>query len=134
MTVERENDVLKSFGLISYVIQITEKRFVVWISCRLLNERNKLNLFPTCRFIPIYHLSNERLVKGTVSVILSDPPCKDANARFTTVPLKALSDQVWIRYSCFFLFFLHLIFTSSFSVKVTGAFLALKKRRRNFTN
>ena len=29
------------------------------------------------------------LFKGTVSVILSDPPCKDC---FTTVPLKALSD------------------------------------------
>ena len=33
-------------------------------------------------------------VKGTASVILSDPPGKDANARFTTVPLKTLSDQV----------------------------------------
>ena len=34
------------------------------------------------------------LLKGTVSVISSDPPCKDGNARFTTVSLKALSDQV----------------------------------------
>ena len=25
--------------------------------------------------------------KGTVSVISSDPPCKDSNARFTDVPL-----------------------------------------------
>ena len=33
-------------------------------------------------------------IKGTVSVISSDPPCKDGNARFTTVPLKALSDQI----------------------------------------
>ena len=32
--------------------------------------------------------------KGTVSLIPSDPLCKDGNARFTTVPLKALSDQV----------------------------------------
>ena len=32
--------------------------------------------------------------KGTVSVILSDPPCKNGNARLTTVPLQALSDQV----------------------------------------
>ena len=31
-------------------------------------------------------------LEGTVSVILSDPPCKDGNDRFTTVPLKALSD------------------------------------------
>ena len=27
-------------------------------------------------------------LKEAVSVILSDPPCKDGNARFTTVPLK----------------------------------------------
>ena len=27
-------------------------------------------------------------IKGTVSVILSDLPCKNGNARFTTVPLK----------------------------------------------
>ena len=33
-------------------------------------------------------------VKGTVSVISSDPPCKDGNVRFTMVLLKALSDQV----------------------------------------
>ena len=29
-----------------------------------------------------------------VSVISSDPPCKDGYVRFTTVPLKALFDQV----------------------------------------
>ena len=28
-------------------------------------------------------------VKGIVRVISSDPPCKDGNTRFTTVPLKA---------------------------------------------
>jgi len=27
-------------------------------------------------------------LKGTVSAISSDPPCKDGNARFTTVSLK----------------------------------------------
>ena len=27
--------------------------------------------------------------KGTVSVFSSDPPCKDDNSRFTTVPLNA---------------------------------------------
>ena len=27
-------------------------------------------------------------IKGTVSEILSDPPCKDGNARFTSVPIK----------------------------------------------
>ena len=33
------------------------------------------------------------ILKGTVSVILSDLLCKDGNARFTKVPLKPLSDQ-----------------------------------------
>ena len=37
-------------------------------------------------------------LKGTVSVISSDPPWKDGNARFTTVHLKAYSDQLWFRY------------------------------------
>ena len=31
-------------------------------------------------------------LKGTVSVISIDPPCKDDNARFTMVSLKALSN------------------------------------------
>ena len=31
------------------------------------------------------------IVKGTVSVISSDPPFKDGNVRFTTVPLKSLN-------------------------------------------
>ena len=32
-------------------------------------------------------------IKGTVSVISSDPQCKDGNTRFTMVPMKYLSDQ-----------------------------------------
>jgi len=28
------------------------------------------------------------IFKGTVSIISSDPPCKDGNSRFTTVPFK----------------------------------------------
>jgi len=39
------------------------------------------------------------VLKGTVSVIFSDPPCKDDNVRLTTVTFKALSDQVSI-YQC----------------------------------
>ena len=35
--------------------------------------------------------------KGTVSVILSDPPCKNDNARFTTVVLRKLSLQLFGR-------------------------------------
>ena len=41
------------------------------------------------------NISQDIKIKGTVSVISSDtpcPPCKDGNARFTMVPLKALSD------------------------------------------
>ena len=34
--------------------------------------------------------------KGAVSIISCDPPWNDDNACFTTVPLKTLSDQVWI--------------------------------------
>ena len=33
-------------------------------------------------------------LKGTVRVILSDPPLKRKNAQFTPIPFKALSDQV----------------------------------------
>ena len=40
-------------------------------------------------------------LEGTASVISSDPPCKDGNARFTRVLFKALSDQLWIRTPCF---------------------------------
>ena len=35
-----------------------------------------------------------RLTKESVQIISSDPLCKDGNALFTTVPVKALSDQV----------------------------------------
>jgi len=33
------------------------------------------------------------LFKGTVSVSLSDPPCKDDNTQFTTTTLKTYSDK-----------------------------------------
>ena len=35
------------------------------------------------------------------SLILSHPQCKDGNVRFTTVPLKSLSDQLYERYCRF---------------------------------
>jgi len=56
----------------------------------------------------------------TVSVTAGDPPCKDDNARFTMVPLKALSHLVWIRYQCFKNL---IIFNYGFSIKVVYAFL-----------
>ena len=40
---------------------------------------------------------NKYKVKGTVSVISSDSPCKEDNAWFTMVPVKALFNQIWIR-------------------------------------
>ena len=49
-----------------------------------------LEEFEKIRFIP--RQVNLSLIKGTVNIISSDPPYKD-NARFTTVPLKALSGQ-----------------------------------------
>ena len=54
--------------------------------------------------------------KETVSVISSDPSCKDGNARFTTIPLKPLSDQVFVRYQCFG-FFKLFIFICGFSAR-----------------
>ena len=33
------------------------------------------------------------VIKGTVRVISSDPPCKYGVSRFTTVPFKALYEQ-----------------------------------------
>ena len=33
-------------------------------------------------------------LKGTLSVILNNPQCKNDNTRFTTLPLKTLSDKV----------------------------------------
>ena len=41
------------------------------------------------------------LVKETVRVMSSDPHCKDDNARFKTLPLKYLSDQVSIKNAFF---------------------------------
>lgn len=47
---------------------------------------------------------------------------KNGNVRFTIVPLKAFSDQVWTRYPCF-CFLKLFICISGFSAKVTYTFL-----------
>ena len=56
-------------------------------------------------------MAGDCFVKGTVSVISSDPPFADCVAWFTTVPLKALSDlkyeldmHVFVYSNCLFLF------------------------------
>ena len=36
--------------------------------------------------------------KGTVSIISCEPPCKDGSVQYPTLALKALSDQVCIKY------------------------------------
>ena len=43
-------------------------------------------------------LKANALLKRTVCECSSVSPCKDENVRFTTVHLKALSDQVWIKH------------------------------------
>ena len=64
------------------------------------------SLLSTCSMLLALFRSTFSL-KGTVSVILSDPSCKDSHVRFTTVPL--------------------FIFICSFSAKVTCAFMVYKK-------
>ena len=39
-------------------------------------------------------------LKGTVSVVSSDPPCKEGNAQFTTVPLKTFCVRQVQKYAC----------------------------------
>ena len=39
-------------------------------------------------------------VKGTADVSSSDPPLTEWHVRCTTVPLKTLSDPVWVEYPC----------------------------------
>ena len=62
------------------------------------------------------------LFKNIDNVVLTDSSYKDDNARFTTVPLKALADQLWIRYQCLS-FRKLIIFNCRFYTKVTCAFL-----------
>ena len=60
------------------------------------------SLFLMHSLLILKHLINYR--QYTVSIDFSDPTCKDDNSWFTRVPLKALSDQVWIKYQCFCFF------------------------------
>ena len=40
-------------------------------------------------------------LKGRISVISSDPPCKNGNARFTMIPLQRFTDKKCGRYRRF---------------------------------
>ena len=61
-------------------------------------------------------------LKGTVSVISSGPHCKEGNAQFTKVPLKALFDPVWMRYPCFSFFKQVFLFAVSLQKRLTYFF------------
>ena len=84
---------------------------------------------PSFKFIPKllpYSLNNP--LKETICEILYDPPCKDGNARYTTVPLKALYEldiNVFLSLNC--------IFSFAVSLQVTKVFLVYEKQRKIFT-
>ena len=87
------------------------------------------------QFKPICSLSKQSVfyIKGTVSVITSDPSCKDGNFRFATVPLKALSDQVWIIYQCLYNI-KNWVFSAVLSLQKWLAHFHYRKRNRNYQN
>ena len=64
----------------------------------LRKEKENLNMKLVSSFRIECLFSSFALFKGTASTISRHLLCKYGNARFTTVPLKALSGQVWIIY------------------------------------
>ena len=55
-----------------------------YLSGTFVNQAYRSISFGHLKFLLIFVF----VVKGTVSKISRNPPCKDCNARFTTVPLK----------------------------------------------
>ena len=106
---------------------------VLFKFCPELFNYDNLELVLVSLLLKGLQTSLRGFIKGTECVNSCDSPCKDDNARFTTVPFKALSDQVRIIYQCF-CFIELFIFIYGFSVKVNCAFLAYKKQRRNSQN
>ena len=54
---------------------------------KFIKYLDRSTLYPVS--ITLTHsFTSKILIKGTVSVVFSEPPCKDGNARFTTLPLK----------------------------------------------
>ena len=66
--------------------------FQVAEAIRYIFQKHKLKKKLFIKETTVLYCTVKRL--RTVSVTLKYPPCKDDNARFTTVLLKALSDQV----------------------------------------
>ena len=63
-----------------------------------------MKLHPEFGFFSCYRGGGEihlKFMKGIVKVILSDPLCKEGNARFTTVPLNQLYLIVILRFKVF---------------------------------
>ena len=57
------------------------------------------------------------------------PQCKDGNARFTTVPLNAVSDQVWIKISMFKIIFKIMIMFKSDMIFTKTKWIEFSKRK-----
>ena len=80
----------------------------------------------------ILYVAHYLLFKGTVSVILSDPPCKDGYARISMVPLQLnrIAYKLYpIKFQLDINVFVSLklsIFICGFSAKLTCAFLVHK--------
>ena len=58
-----------------------------------LEIKNKFKKYKAQHYSLEFYLTCQE-IKGTVSVISSDPPCKDGNALFSAIALKALPDEV----------------------------------------
>jgi len=76
-----------------YSVQVVFNNFLVvdatdW--SKISSDQKRL--FFAVSLYPLSFFTNTPF-KGTLSVILSDPPCKDGNARFTMVALKSYSGQ-----------------------------------------
>ena len=71
------------------------------------------------------YIDDDSFFKGTVRVILSDPPCKDDTARFTTVHCKALSDQGWIIFQCLSFSIAGFLQKSQLRISTTGKHLKI---------
>ena len=72
---------------LTWIIQILQRyvlRYESFFNKFLLIDATSSKIMLTC---------SDLTFKETESVILSDPPCKDGNARFTLVSLKRLSGQ-----------------------------------------
>ena len=77
---------------------------IIYIQYCLRHDRfgvNKVKSYTaiTQDLTPLVH-QRFKVYKGTVSVILSDPPCKKSNPRFTTIHLKHVRVRRVQRYMC----------------------------------